>query len=69
MDSDSDRLLPAPILADAIRIFGAALKANAWAHSPLPALGGKRPLDAVGTAEGRVRLRELLAAIEFGAFV
>ncbi len=35
-----------------------------WLRSPIPALGGRTPLDAVGDASGREKVRALLAQLE-----
>jgi len=39
-----------------------------WLGQPLPALGGRRPTELTGTAEGRALVSDLLAQRQSGAY-
>ncbi|WP_280174597.1 MbcA/ParS/Xre antitoxin family protein [Caballeronia concitans] len=39
-----------------------------WLHTPLPALGGKRPAEYMSTCEGRQLFSRLLAMAQSGAY-
>ncbi|WP_244103033.1 MbcA/ParS/Xre antitoxin family protein [Burkholderia gladioli] len=39
-----------------------------WLHSPVPALGGQRPVDYLHTPEGIDLISRLLASAQTGAY-
>lgn len=62
-------------LLDALRVFyraSAALggldAAHEWLETPLPAMGGQRPLDFCDTFSGRRLVQQAIAKIEHGEF-
>ena len=48
--------------------FDAALWLDDWLQSPLPALGGARPVDYMYTAQGQERISDLLSMLQTGAY-
>lgn len=39
-----------------------------WIHESVPALGGARPIDYMGTAEGRAVVETLVLQMQSGAY-
>ena len=58
--------IPSEILAYATVVFEDESRARAWFKEPNRALEGERPLDLLGTAENRERVRRVLDQIEAG---
>ena len=48
--------------------FDAGVWLDAFLACPHPALGGRRPDAFMDTAEGRVRIRQLIAMMQSGAY-
>jgi uncharacterized protein (DUF2384 family) len=48
--------------------FDAARWVREWLQKPLPALGGKRPVEYMSTQEGRELVGRLLAMAQSGAY-
>jgi uncharacterized protein (DUF2384 family) len=48
--------------------FDAARWVQEWLQKPLPALGGKRPVEYMSTQEGRELVGRLLAMAQSGAY-
>jgi hypothetical protein len=48
--------------------FDAARWVQEWLQKPLPALGGKRPVEYTSTQEGRELVGRLLAMAQSGAY-
>jgi uncharacterized protein (DUF2384 family) len=48
--------------------FDALAWTMAWLHRPLPALGGARPAERMGTSEGRALVANLVARMQSGAY-
>ena len=48
--------------------FNAALWLGRWLLEPLPAIGGARPADLIGTREGRARNSQVLSQMQSGAY-
>jgi hypothetical protein len=48
--------------------FNAADWLSRWLATPLPALGGARPVEYMGTVEGQERISNLLAMTQSGAY-
>lgn len=48
--------------------FNAAEWVAQWIDRPLPALGGQRPAELMGTAEGRALVSEIVARMQTGAY-
>jgi uncharacterized protein (DUF2384 family) len=69
MKAAQQSTLPKELQIEAERVFGSADKARQWASTPLPALGGRCPVDVSFTAEGIGRVREVLTAVEHGVYV
>ena len=62
-------------LLDALRVFyrasmvlGGLDAAQEWLETPLPAMGGQRPLDFCDTFSGRRLVQQAIAKIEHGEF-
>ena len=62
-------------LLDALRVFyrastalGGLDIAHEWLETPLPAMGGQRPLDFCDTFSGRRLVQQAIAKIEHGEF-
>ena len=62
-------------LLDALRVFyrastvlGGLDAAHEWLETPLPAMGGQRPLDFCDTFSGRRLVQQAIAKIEHGEF-
>ena len=65
---ESDRAARvARVVALAGRTFASRDKANAWLHSELSALDGRRPMDLIRTHAGARIVEDLLTAIAWGA--
>jgi putative toxin-antitoxin system antitoxin component (TIGR02293 family) len=45
-------------------VFGAVAAAERWLHSPSETLAGRRPIDIMGTEDGRRTVMGLLARME-----
>ena len=58
----------ADVIARAIEVFGNKEKALGWLRSPVAGIDDKRPLDIIGTVEGRRRVQDILGRIEHGIF-
>ena len=56
------------IMKQAIDIFGSQEKARKWFETPLPALGGKTPLECVKTESGTREVENVLGRIAHGVF-
>lgn len=50
----------------AAEILGSPAEAEDWLRRPAPALNGKRPIDLLGTADGRLLLDNHLTGLEWG---
>ncbi|GAB4299580.1 MAG: hypothetical protein Kow0098_26230 [Ignavibacteriaceae bacterium] len=50
------------------RVLGSEDELNQWLHSPVFALGGKKPVDLIKTESGRRRVEEVLHQIELGIY-
>jgi uncharacterized protein (DUF2384 family) len=48
--------------------FDALTWTMSWLHRPLPALGGARPADHMGTSQGRALVETLVARMQSGAY-
>lgn len=48
--------------------FDAAAWLSAWMSAPVPALGGARPLDLMGTMTGQALVSQVLAQMQSGAY-
>jgi len=55
------------LVAVATRYIGDQAKARKWIELPQPFLGGKTPLELVGTTEGDALVLESLLAIAYGS--
>lgn len=62
-------------MLDALRVFyrasmvlGGLDVAHEWLETPLPAMGGQRPLDFCDTFSGRRLVQQAIARIEHGEF-
>ena len=62
-------------LLDVLQVFSRASTAlggldvaREWLNTPLPALGGERPLELCDTFGGRRLVRDAIAKIEYGEF-
>lgn len=53
---------------EALRVFGAKHIASDWLQSPVPALGGKRPVELMDSSEGCLQVLKVLKYIEMGEF-
>lgn len=57
------------IFARAVDVHDGDLeRAGAWLRSPIPALGGKRPLDFLSTEVGAREVEAILGRLEDGVF-
>ena len=56
------------VFSGASRVFGGLDAAREWLDTPLPALGGERPLELCDTFGGRRLVGEAIAKIEHGEF-
>lgn len=66
---ESDRAVRmARIIAIATEILGTNEKAAAWLRTPNRALGGKLPIDEIGTDPGYRSVEEVLYAIAYGMY-
>ena len=66
---ESDRAARmARIIALATEILGANEKASSWLRTPNRALGGKLPIDEIGTDPGYRSVEEVLYAIAYGMY-
>jgi putative toxin-antitoxin system antitoxin component (TIGR02293 family) len=66
---ESDRAARmARIIALASEILGANEKASSWLRTPNRALGGKLPIDEIGTDPGYRSVEEVLYAIAYGMY-
>jgi putative toxin-antitoxin system antitoxin component (TIGR02293 family) len=66
---ETDRALRvAYIVALAETVFGDQAKAMRWLRQPLSALGGRTPIDMIGTEAGARDIEERLYAIDEGVF-
>jgi putative toxin-antitoxin system antitoxin component (TIGR02293 family) len=66
---ESDRAARmARIIALADEILGAKEKASSWLRTPNRALGGKLPIDEIGTDPGYRAVEEVLYAIAYGMY-
>jgi|GEM_PF-4743010 len=54
------------IIAEADRIFGDPEKATRWLSKPKSFLDEMTPLDALKTASGYAKIKEMLIRIEYG---
>ena len=48
--------------------FNAAERVARWIDRPLPALGGQKPVELMGTAEGRALVSDIVARMQTGAY-
>ena len=48
--------------------FDAAKWVYRWIDRPLPALGGKKPVDLMGTPDGRALVHNIVARMQSGAY-
>jgi putative toxin-antitoxin system antitoxin component (TIGR02293 family) len=48
--------------------FDSAAWMSHWLRSPLPALGGARPVELIGTMEGQALVSSALAQVQSGAY-
>jgi uncharacterized protein (DUF2384 family) len=46
------------------RVFGDPVKARMWLNRPSVQLGGRAPMEVLGSADGARRVEELLAQID-----
>jgi putative toxin-antitoxin system antitoxin component (TIGR02293 family) len=66
---ESDRAARmARIIALAEEVLGSKEKASSWLRSPNRALGGKLPIDEIGTDPGYRSVEEVLYAIAYGMY-
>jgi len=66
---ESDRAARmARIIALTTEILGANEKASSWLRTPNRALGGKLPIDEIGTDPGYRSVEEVLYAIAYGMY-
>jgi putative toxin-antitoxin system antitoxin component (TIGR02293 family) len=68
MANTTGNLDTARVLRQAFEVWGSRAAANEWLHSPVRALGGKIPMELLGTPEGRCWVSEVLLKIENGDF-
>jgi hypothetical protein len=57
------------VLPQCIAIFGGIINAMNWLESPNHSLGGQRPWDLLGTADGIMLVQDTLGRIAHGVFV
>ncbi len=50
------------------RDFDAGAWLSTWLREPLPAIGGQRPIDLLGTEQGQAIVAKALAQIQSGAY-
>jgi putative toxin-antitoxin system antitoxin component (TIGR02293 family) len=50
-------------------LFGTHEATRRWMNSPLPALGGRTPLDAARTEPGARQVENVVGAIQHGMFL
>lgn len=55
-------------LARAADVLGSEVAARRWLESPLTALGGRTPLDALATAQGERDVGRVLGRLEHGVY-
>lgn len=68
--NESDRLFRiAELIARATALFGTQAKAARWITTPQAALGEETPLSKLRTGVGVDRVKEILAAIQYGVYV
>ena len=68
--NESNRLFRiAELIARATALFGTQEKATRWITTPLAALGEETPLSKLRTGVGVDRVKEILAAIQYGVYV
>ena len=48
--------------------FVASAWLEKWMERPLPVLAGKRPVECLGTLEGRNHIEQLISCMQSGAF-
>ena len=60
------RLTRATLLAE--HVLESPARARAWLQEPVPALGGRRPVDLLDTDEGARSVEETLLRLEYGFF-
>ncbi len=48
--------------------FDAAKWVDRWLHRPLPALGGQKPLELMGTPDGRALVHDIVSRMQSGAY-
>ena len=66
---ESDRAARmARIIALTVEILGSNEKASSWLRTPNRALGGKAPIDEIGTDPGYRSVEEVLYAIAYGMY-
>jgi uncharacterized protein (DUF2384 family) len=54
------------VRSHAEKAFGDRAAAGVWLYHPLSRLNGRRPVEMLGTEEGRARVLQLLEQIEYG---
>ena len=57
------------IRRQAEQVFGSTADARRWFNRPAMALEQRRPIDLLGTAEGRRVLETLLTQLAYGVYV
>lgn len=58
----------ARVLRQAREVWKSEATTKEWLHSPVPALGGRTPIELLDTAEGRRLVSAVLLKIESGDF-
>ncbi len=59
---------PSGVFTFADKVFGTCDRADRWMASEIWSLGGRRPVDLLGTEEGVSEVLNLLGCIEHGLF-
>ena len=69
-DEKSDKQIRrlSQLMKQALGIFGSKEKARKWFWTPLPALGGKTPLECAETEDGAQKVEDMLGRIAHGVF-
>lgn len=66
---DSEKVLDTlRVYERALRVWESEVAAREWLHTPVTALDGEKPIDLLGTFEGRKWVRQTLRKIETGDF-
>jgi putative toxin-antitoxin system antitoxin component (TIGR02293 family) len=56
------------VFAAAVEVLGEDAKVHRWMNRPNMAMGGEKPIDLLGTPNGRVGVLTILMRIEWGVY-